>query len=87
MDKFAKELGIKKLGKMMGKQFVIELDDSDEYSRAYTTLDKSHMLTIEQDKTVMTGDRSELVYSNDEYTVILIGDMDKNKYQVVIEEN
>ena len=87
MDEFAKKLGIRQKGELKGSQFVIELNDSDEYSRIYTILDKSPLLTIEQDKTVMTGDRTELVYSNNEYTVLLIADMKDNRYELIIEEN
>ena len=86
MEDFAKELGIRKGGSLKGTQFIIDLDDSDEYSRVYTILDKSKLVDIVQNKTVITEDRSELVYEGDEFTVQLIGDMKNNRYQVIIEE-
>lgn len=86
MEDFAKELGIRKEGSLKGKQLVIELEDSDEYSRMYTILDKSKLLTLQQNKTVITTDRSELVYEGDEFMVQLIGDMKNNRYEVIIEE-
>ena len=86
MEDFAKELGIRKQGSLKGKQLVIELEGSDEYSRMYTILDKSKLLTLQQNKTVITTDRSELVYEGDEFMVQLIGDMKNNRYEVIIEE-
>ena len=87
MEEVAKELGLRGNGSLKNNNYVITLLDSDDYSRAYTILDNSKLLTIEQNKTVITPDKSELVYSNDEYTVRLVADMKNNQYQVIIAEN
>ena len=54
MEKFVKKLGIKKIGHYEGNTYIIEFEDSDEYSRAYTVLDSSNLVDLDEETVLVS---------------------------------
>lgn len=84
MKEFAKELGITIEGKLEGDKYIIELSNSDEYSRMYTLLDNSKLVDIDEEATLLTEKVGELLFLGDEFDVKLVGNFSNDLYRVVI---
>lgn len=84
MKQFAEELGIKIEGRMEGDKYVIELANSDEYSKMYTLLDNSKLVDIDEEATLLTDKVGELLFLGDEFDVKLVGNFSNDLYRVVI---
>jgi hypothetical protein len=84
LKEFAKKLGITVEGKMDGQKYVIELSNSDEYSRIYTLLDSSDLVDIDEDATLLTDKVGELLFIGNDYDVKLAGNFAQDLYRVVI---
>lgn len=86
MDKFAKDLGITSDGVLEGDRYVIELLDSNEYSKVYSLLDKSDKVDLDGDLTLVSEKMSELTFLSDDYDVKLIANFMDDVYKVIIEK-
>lgn len=86
VKEFAKEIGLEQDGYQDGVKYIIELVDSNEFSRVYTLLDKSELLDIQEDATLLTDKVGELIYLSDDYDVKLVGNFISDIYRVVITE-
>jgi hypothetical protein len=86
MKEFAKKLGIDVEGTMEGSKYIIELSDSNEYSRMYTLLDGSDLLEIEEDLTLLTDKVGELIFTGEFFEVKLVGNFGSDIYRIVITE-
>ena len=86
-SEFAKELGIKKEGyETTDGTYVIELDNSNEFSKVYTLLDKNEDAILDVESMLMTSDEVEMTYLTTEFDVTLIGNLKENTYRVEIRE-
>ena len=83
----AKELGLDFAGEEENGRFVITLADSDEYSRAYSILDKSEMVELDPDSTLVSDRVSELTYAGDGFVVELRASFVDDIYKAVIKED
>lgn len=83
--------------KFEDNKYVVDLKDSDEYARIYTTLDNLSDFEIADGETIMDTDNVQLKYDNKNlvegeigevpgYMVTLIGNLDDNSYKLEIEE-
>lgn len=86
VKEFAKAIGLEQDGYQDGSKYIIELVDSNEFSRVYTLLDKSELLDIQEDATLLTDKVGELIYLSDDYDVKLVGNFVSDIYRVVITE-
>lgn len=86
VKEFAKSIGLEQDGYQDGAKYIIELVDSNEFSRVYTLLDKSELLDIQEDATLLTDKVGELIYLSDDYDVKLVGNFISDIYRVVITE-
>lgn len=86
VKEFAKAIGLEQDGYQDGAKYIIELVDSNEFSRVYTLLDKSELLDIQEDATLLTDKVGELIYLSDDYDVKLVGNFISDIYRVVITE-
>lgn len=86
VKEFAKAIGLEQDGYQDGAKYIIELVDSNEFSRVYTLLDKSELLDIQEDATLLTDKVGELIYLSDDYDVKLVGNFVSDIYRVVITE-
>lgn len=85
MDKFLKKLGITQYGTYEAKEkYVVDLADSDEYSKVYTILDKSDEVDLDNDLTLVTDVMSELTYLSDDYDIKLIANFAENVYKIIV---
>ena len=87
IEEFLKDIGITKTGSI-GEDgaYVIDLLDSNEYGRIFSTLEKSTDLDILEDNQVVTEQGSSLIYESDTepYLLNLIADFDGDVYQLVV---
>jgi hypothetical protein len=86
MKEFVVKLGINLEGRMDGEKYIIELSDSDEYSRMYTLLDSSDLVEIEEDATLLTDKVGELLFTDDMFNIKLVGNFDSDIYRLVVTE-
>ena len=88
-----KLLGLEAEGKYDNKFYVIQLADSNDYARTYTTLSKNAVNTefpnFEQNSshsTTRITNYFEFEYKNTAYNLFLIADFDKDSYYLKIGE-
>jgi hypothetical protein len=86
MKEFVVKLGINLEGRMDGEKYIVELSDSDEYSRMYTLLDSSDLVEIEEDATLLTDKVGELLFTDDMFNIKLVGNFDSDIYRLVVTE-
>lgn len=86
MDEFLKSLGINEAGVYEGHKYVVELADSDTYSKAYTILSKSDKVDLDGDWTLVSQKMSELMFLSDDYDVKLIANYTDDIYRIVVEK-
>ena len=84
MKEFASKLGIDVEGTLEGEKYVIELANSNEYSRVYTLLDKSELVNIDEDSTLVTENVGELLFLGDGFDIKLVGNFAQDIYRIVI---
>lgn len=84
MEEFAKKLGIEYPGEMSNGKYIIPLNNSDEYSKVYTLLDKSDLVELDTSCTLVTDKVSELQYFNDDFNIKLAANFVDDLYKVVI---
>ena len=81
-----KSLNITKEGKMSNNKYLITLDNSDEYSRMYTNLDKNADTYLDPEGMIMSSSTSLMTYLTDDFDITLKADFDNDKYYLIIEE-
>lgn len=71
---------------MEGADYVVNLGNSNNYSYVYSILDKSELVDLIPEYTVMDMNETKLVYESNDYVLTLSGDLENNVYKLVIEE-
>lgn len=89
MEEFLKELGITKPGRKNENGFyVIDIDDSDEFGRIFSRLDKSDLVDEDEESSSITLDSANITYLGDDYTITLMADFENDTdYKLVMREN
>lgn len=82
-EELADKLGLPE-GKAEGDAYVVSLDGSDAYAKAYTALGDSVDVTLSEESVTVTEESAGLLYSGSDLEVQLLGDFDKDEYKVVI---
>lgn len=85
-EEFAKELGINQPGNYVDGVYVISLNNSNEYSKVYTLLDKSDLCDLDVEEISLDVQNSLLVYLADEFDIKLQANFDTDTYSVSFEE-
>lgn len=85
-QEFAKHLGITKEGSYVDGVYVINLDNSNEYSKVYTILDKSSEVDLDTEEISLDVKNSLMVYLADDFDIKLTADFDADIYTVTFEE-
>ena len=83
---FLDSLGIKFEGQEQNGKYVIDLKDSDTYSKVYTILDKSELVDLDIESINMNEEESTMVYLSYDYDITLGANFDENEYTLTIEE-
>lgn len=85
---FLNKIGINKEGNYSSDNdaYVIDLDNSEEYGRIFSKLDKSDEIDLLEDNQVITEQGSSLIYEAEDegYILNLIADFDEDKYQLIV---
>ena len=83
-----RELGINKIGTYSDNDtYTIDLNDSNEYGRINSTLDRSEILDPIDESSYLTADNANLDYKyEDQFILSLIADFEEDYYQLVITE-
>ena len=80
------KLGIQSEGTYQSGKYIIELEDSNEFSRMYTLLDNSDEVEIDDYATLITDKVSELSFIGDGYKIKLVGNFVSDIYRIIITE-
>ena len=80
------KVGIDKDGKEDNGKYIVDLGDSNAYSRAYTLLDNSELVDLDTESISMGVEYSSMTYLSDDYDITLKADFATNTYTIVVEE-
>ena len=87
MNDFLAKLGISKVGYFSkNNSYVIDIDDSNEFGKIYSMLDKSELVDEVEDSSVLTLQSTSINYESDDYMLSLISDFDADTYKLIIRE-
>lgn len=84
---FAEELGIKENGNFKDNVYIVNLDNSDEYSKIYTLLSNSELLELNPEAINLGVSEAIISYDSEDYTVKLLANFDEDVYTVSIEDS
>ncbi len=62
----------------------IDLDDSNEYSRYYSKLDKADFLEEDEEASQVSIETSSIQFINDEWALTLLANFDTDEYKLII---
>ena len=79
------KLNFNKQGVWSGDKYVINLEDSNEFSRLYTALDKCEDADLDIESMVMSDSSSIIVYLTDDLDITLKANFDEDKYYLILE--
>ena len=85
MNEFIDSLELPFEGEMRGKQYWLELKNSNEFSQAFSLISMNNKLNLEDDSKATTKE-SEFRFTDGYYEVLLKADYDNDVYQMTIEE-
>lgn len=87
LEKFLEKLGITQVGHYTKTNtYIIDIEDSDEYGKIYSLLDKNEEVEEDEDSSTITVHTSNLVFESDNYQLTLIADFDQDTYKLVCKE-
>ena len=84
MKDFIDSLGLKIDGEMRNSQYVITVDNSNEFSSLFNTISLNDLLRLE-DNSIATDKESSFRFTNGEYDVVLSADYVNDVYSLIIE--
>ena len=88
MNELLKQIGIDaEPVKGENGSYNIDIEDSNEYGRYFSKLDKSDLVDEEQDASSVNFENSSIQFTNDKYTLTLLADFENDTYSLNIREN
>ena len=88
MNELLKQIGIDaEPVKCEDGSYNIDIEDSNEYGRYFSKLDKSDLVEEEQDASSVNFENSSIQFTNDNYTLTLLADFENDTYSLNIREN
>ena len=88
MNELLKQIGIDaEPVKGENGSYNIDIEDSNEYGKYFSKLDKSDLVEEEQDASSVNFENSSIQFTNDNYTLTLIADFENDTYSLNIREN
>ena len=88
MNELLKQIGIDaEPVKAEDGNYNIDIEDSNEYGKYFSKLDKSDLVEEEQDASSVNFENSSIQFTNDNYTLTLIADFENDTYSLNIREN
>ena len=87
MKEFLRKLGITQSGHYSSNNnYVIDLDDSKDYDKICSALDKSDLVEENPDSSVINTSISNILYVGEQFSLNVIADFDNDTYKVVVTE-
>ena len=88
MNELLKQIGIDaEPVKGENGSYNIDIEDSNEYGRYFSKLDKSDLVEEEQDASSVNFENSSIQFTNEQYTLTLLADFENDTYSLNIREN
>ena len=88
MEELLRQLGIDaEPVKGENGSYNIDIEDSNEYGRYFSKLDKSDIVEEEQDASSVNFENSSIQFTNEQYTLTLLADFENDTYYLNIREN
>ncbi len=84
MQEFIDSLEIPYEGEEKGRQYVVELPDSNAFSRTFNLIDINKEMHIKGESKA-TDMETEFRFTNGEYDVVLVADYDADIYRLIVE--
>lgn len=85
MKELLKNIGINEIGHFSSNNnYVIDFDSVTDYNKAFSKLDKTNLVTENEDSSVVNVSVSNILYSNDDFSLNLIADFDNDTYKLVV---
>ena len=87
MKELLRKIGITEAGYFSSNNnYVIDFDNSEEYNKAFSKLDRTDLVEENDDTSVINMSVSNIMYSNDDFSLNLIADFDNDTYKLVVTE-
>ena len=87
LEKFLEKIGITQVGHYTkSNSYVIDIEDSDEYGKVYSILDKCDEIEEDEDSSTLNIHNSNIIFESDDYQFVLIADLDQDTYKLVCKE-
>ena len=88
MNELLKQIGIDaEPVKGENGSYNIDIEDSNEYGKYFSKLDKSDLVEEDQDASSVNFENSSIQFTNDKYTLTLLADFENDTYSLNIREN
>lgn len=85
MEDFINELDLKLEGEFRNNQYIINTNNSNEFSSLFNTISLNNLLNLE-DNSIATDEESMFRFTNGEYDVVLRANYNDDVYSLTIEE-
>lgn len=85
MKELLRKIGITEAGYFSSNNnYVIDFDNSEEYNKAFSKLDRTNLVEENDDTSVINMSVSNIMYSNNDFSLNLIADFDNDTYKLVV---
>lgn len=85
MRDFLSEIGIDNEGEFTSSgNYIVDIEDSDEFNRIFSKLDKSDLVDENEESSVVNVDVTNILYFSAKYSLNLIADFKQDVYKLVI---
>lgn len=85
MKELLRKIGITEAGYFSSNNnYVIDFDNSEEYNKAFGKLDRTDLVEENDDTSVINMSVSNIMYSNNDFSLNLIADFDNDTYKLVV---
>lgn len=85
MKELLQDIGITESGYYTeDDEYVIELDDSNQYSRIFSLLEKSNEVHEVEDDSVFDLEKNTLYFESEDYDIELSADLDDDFYKLTV---
>ena len=84
MKELLKKIGIDGSGYYSDSNtYVIDLEDSNAYNKAFTKLDNTSLVNEMSESSVSNAYISNVMYINDRYSINIIADFESDTYKII----
>lgn len=85
VKEFLEKIGISRNPNQSGSRtYVVDIDDSDEFGKFYSLLEKSNLVELDDESSQITSDTMNVQFESDDFIITMLGDMVADKYKMTI---